>query len=221
MDIEGLGDAVVNQLVDKNIIKDYGDLYYLAADKLEGLERMAKKSAQNLVDGIEKSKGNPLARFIFALGIRHVGVHAAWVLAQRLHSIENIAKQPIEDLTRIHEIGDVMAVSISNFFRERANKAVLKKLQDAGVRMKESAKKEKSSKLVGKTIVVTGTLSSYSRDEIELLIRELGGSASSSVSSKTDFLLAGDSAGSKLDKARKLGVKVIGEDDFKKLISGA
>ncbi|MEE8359601.1 MAG: NAD-dependent DNA ligase LigA [Candidatus Omnitrophota bacterium] len=221
MDIEGLGDAVVNQLVDKNIIRDYGDLYYLTADKLERLERMAKKSAQNLTDGIEKSKGNPLSRFIFALGIRHVGVHAAWVLARRLHSIENIAKQPVDDLTRIHEIGDVMAVSIYNFFRERANKAVLKKLKDAGVKMEEPAKKTRSSKLEGKTIVVTGTLSSYSRDEIELLIRELGGNASSSVSKKTDFLLAGDSAGSKLGKARKLGVKVIGEDDFKKLISGA
>lgn len=220
MDIEGLGDALVNQLVDKNMIRDYGDLYYLTADKLEALERMAKKSAQNLIDGIEKSKDNPLSRLIFALGIRHVGVHAAWVLAQRLSSIENIAKQTVEDLTRIHEIGDVMAASIYNFFREKANKVVLKKLQDAGVRMKEAAKKTKSSKLEGKTIVVTGTLSSYSRGEIELLIRQLGGSASSSVSKKTDFLLAGDLAGSKLDKARKLGVKVISEDDFKKLISG-
>ncbi|MFH1752785.1 MAG: NAD-dependent DNA ligase LigA [Candidatus Omnitrophota bacterium] len=218
MDIEGLGEAIVNQLVDKKMIKDYGDVYYLSAEDLEGLERMAKKSAQNLIDGIEKSKKNSLSRFIFALGIRHVGVHAAWVLSQRLGSIDSIAGQPVEELTSIHEIGDVMAASIYNFFRENANKAVLDKLRDAGVNMKEADRKVKSSNLEGKTIVVTGTLSGYTRDEIELIIRQMGGNASSAVSKKTDFLLAGDSAGSKLDKAKRLGVKVITEDEFRKMI---
>jgi DNA ligase (NAD+) len=219
MDVEGLGDALVNQLVDKGLIKDYGDIYYLAVEKVQGLERMAEKSAQNLIEAIEKSKNNSLSRLIFALGIRHVGVHAAWVLAQRFGSIDNIAKQSAEDLTKIHEIGDVMAASICNFFKERANKAVLKKLQDAGVKMKEAPKKKVSSRLEGKAVVVTGSLADYSRDQIESLIRDLGGRPSSSISKNTDFLVAGKSPGSKFDKAKKLGVKIIDEEEFKKLIA--
>lgn len=218
MDIEGLGDALVNQLVDKNIVRDYGDIYYLTVEKIEGLERMARKSAQNLIDAICKSKQNPLSRLIFALGIRHVGVHASWILAQRFGSIDNIARQSKTDLTSIHEIGEVMAESIFNFFKERANTSVLKKLEDAGVRMKEALKKKGPSPLRGKSIVVTGTLSGYARDEIESLIRELGGSAASSVSKNTDLLVVGESPGSKLDKARKLGIKIMDEKGFNRLV---
>ena len=220
MDIEGLGDAIVNQLVDKELVKDYGDLYYLSAAKVQDLDRMAERSAQNLIDAIEKSRQNPLSRFIFALGIRHVGVHAAWILAKEFGSIENIAKQSKEDLTEIHEIGQIMAESIVNFFREKVNKAVIKKLEDAGVKMKEAHKRGQSSPLSGKAIVITGSLSSYARTEMESLIRELGGNASSSVSKNTDFLIVGESPGSKLNKAKRLGVKIITEDEFKRLIKG-
>jgi len=219
MDIEGLGEALVNQLVDNKLAQDYGDIYYLTVEKIERLERFAEKSAQNLIDAIQKSKENPLSRLIFALGIRHVGVHAAWILAQRFGSIENIAKQSEGDLTKIHEIGQIMAASIASFFKERTNKTVLKKLEDAGVKMKESHKKIKTP-LNGKTIVVTGSLSGYTRDGIESLIRQLGGNASSTVSKNTDFLLAGESPGSKLDKARKLGTKIITEDEFEKMVKG-
>ncbi len=218
MDIEGLGDAIVEQLVDKGLVKDYGDIYSLSAEKVRNLERMGKKSAQNLIDAIEKTKSNPLSRFIFALGIRHVGVHAAWILAQRFGSIENIAKQSREDLQKIHEIGSIMAASIFNFFKTKANRAVLEKLEDAGVNIKEARKTKGQAPLSGKTIVVTGTLSDYARNEIESLIRELGGNAASSVSKNTDFLIVGESPGSKLDKARKLGVKTITEAEFKRMI---
>ena len=217
MDIEGLGEAIVNQLVDKRMIKDCGDIYYLTAEKLEALERLAGKSARNLVGAIEKSKSNPLPRLIFALGIRHVGVHAAWILAKEFGSVKNIAKEPAESLTKIHEIGDVMARSIASFFKKESSRLVLKKLEQAGVNMKGAIKKTKSL-LAGKTIVVTGTLSNFARNEIESLIRELGGNPSSSVSKNTDILLAGELPGSKLKKAKKLGVKIMTEAGFRKLI---
>jgi len=218
MDIEGLGEAIVDQLVDSNLIKDYGDIYYLTIDKVKTLERMAEKSAQNLIDSIEKSKSKPLSRLIFALGIRHVGVHAAWILAQRFGSIDNIEKQSADELKGIHEIGDVMAESIVNFFQEKKNRAILKKLADVGVRIKEAHKKMAKASLSGKTVVVTGTLTSYTRGEIESLIRESGGNAASSISKNTDFLVIGESPGSKLDKAKALGVKIINEAGFKRLI---
>lgn len=218
MDIEGLGEAVVNQLVDRKMISDYGDIYYLTADKVEGLERMGAKSAKNLMDGINRSKNNPLPKLVYALGIRHVGIHAAWILAQRFGSVEKMEQVSAEDLTGIHEIGDVMAASIANFFKEKANRLVLRKLEGAGVRLKEAVGKKSQTPLSGKTVVVTGTLSGYSRTQIETLIRELGGNAASSVSENTDFLIAGESPGSKLEKAKSLGVKVIDEEEFKKMI---
>jgi len=218
MDIEGMGVAIVEQLVDKKLIEDFGDIYYLKIDRIENLERLAHKSAENLITAIEKSKSNDLSRLIFALGIRHVGVHAAWILTQRFGSIDNIAKQAAEDLTKVREIGKVMAESIENFFKNKHNLKVLKKLKDAGVKMSHAKKYHGGSKLEGKTIVVTGTLTTYSRGEIESLIREQGGNPASSVSKNTDFVIAGDSPGSKLDKAKNLGVKVIDEKEFKKLI---
>lgn len=219
MDIEGLGEALVNQLVDKEMIKDYGDIYYLTIDQLKGLDRMAEKSAQNLIDGIAKSKSNPLSKLIFALGIRQVGVHAAWVLAQRFGSIDVLAEQTIEDLTRIHEVGEVMAGSIFKFFRLKTNQSVIKKLKEAGVRMEELRHKTKHSELEGKTVVVTGSLVEYTRSQVESLIRQLGGHPSSAVSKKTDLVLAGESAGSKLNKAKKFGIKIINEKDFKRIVA--
>jgi len=218
MDIEGMGDALVNQIVDKGLVKDYSDIYYLKLDDVKKLERMAQKSAQNIIDAIEASKKNTLNRLIYALGIRHVGEHAAWVLANHFGSIEKLKEASIEELTGINEIGPVMAESIYNFFKNKENLTILKKLKSAGLKPPPSARKEGAGRLSGKTIVITGTLKSFARSEAEELVRTLGGNAASSVSKNTDLLVAGEEPGSKLDKARKLGVKIITEEEFKKLV---
>ena len=217
MDIDGMGEAIVNQLVDKGLVKDYGDIYSLKKEHIKDMERMAEKSAANLINAIEKSKGSGLHRLIYALGIRHVGEHAAWVLADNFGSIENLAGASVEALTRINEIGPVMAESINNFFSSGENRKIIKKLADAGLRMVSERPKERGGKLTGKTIVVTGTLKDFSRGEAEETIRRLGGNPSSSVSKNTDFLVVGTEPGSKVDKAKALGVKIIDEEGFKKL----
>lgn len=218
MDIEGLGTAVVELLVDKELVSDCGDLYSLKAGDIEKLPRLAARSARNLIDAIERSKTKPLSKLIFALGIRHVGARAAWILAEQFGSLEAVAKQSVEGLTKIHEIGGVMAGSIVNFFKEKANAAVVAKLKAAGVNTKEARKKVRSTPVSGKTVVVTGSLSNYTREGIESKIRELGGNASSSVSGNTDILIIGDSPGSKLAKAKKFGVRIVTEDEFEKMV---
>lgn len=219
MDIEGMGDAIVNQLVDKKMLMDYGDIYGLDKGQLSGLERMAEKSAANLINAIEKSKLNPLNRVIYALGIRHVGVRGAWILASRLRSIDKISDMSIEGLQDIDEIGPVVAESIYNFFRAPHNKPVMEKLRKAGVKTEDREQKtEVRKEIEGKTFVVTGVLTSFTRQEIEELIRKYGGNASSSISKSTDFLILGKEPGSKYDKAKKLGVKTISEDEFKEMV---
>ena len=218
MDIEGLGEAMVDQLVDKKLVKDYGDIYYLKFEQLRALERMGDKSARNLVDAIEKSKGNRLNRLIYALGIRHVGEHIADVLARRFHSIEKLSGQKVEDLTRVQEIGPVVAESIHEFFGSRASVKVLNKLAKAGLRMEEELLTASSARLAGKSFVFTGELKNYSRTDAEQLVRDLGGTASSSVGNKTDFVVAGVSPGSKYEKAKKLGVKIIDEKEFERIV---
>jgi DNA ligase (NAD+) len=213
MDIENLGPAVIEQLVDGKIVKDFGDLYSLEAETLAGLERMAQKSAQNIIDGIEKSKTQSLDRLIAALGIRHVGVQNAEILAQQFGSIEKIEKATVEELTQIEQIGPVLAKSIYEYFHDNNNLEVIDKLITAGVNPKQKQIK-KSDELAGKTFIVTGTLENYSRAEIEQVIKQHGGKVSSSISKKTDYVLAGTDPGSKLDKALKLGVKVINEKQF-------
>jgi len=217
MDIEGMGDSIVNQLVDKGLIGDYGDIYRLKLEQLKGLERMAEKSAGNLIEAIEKSKNGSLNRLIFALGIRHVGVRAAWVLAEYYGSMKKLIAESEEGLTSLHEIGPAMASSVCNFFRNVDNFKVFKKLEGAGLSM-EMAKTKKTLRLEGKTLVLTGTLKSISRNEAEELIRKAGGNASTSVSKNTDYLIAGVEPGSKLARAKELGVKVVGEEEFKKLL---
>ena len=216
MDIEGMGDAIVNQLVDKALIKDYGDIYALRVEDVMKLDRMAAKSAANLIGAIEKSRSNDLSRLIYGLGIRHVGERAAWVLAEAFGSIDKLKKTTAGELTGIRDIGPVAAGSVIDFFGCKDNLAVIKKLESAGLKT-APPRKESSAKLSGKTVVVTGTLKSMSRQEAEDLIRRLGGSASSSVSVKTDILVAGSEAGSKLEKARALGVRVVTEEEFKKI----
>ncbi|MFQ5862270.1 MAG: NAD-dependent DNA ligase LigA [Candidatus Brocadiales bacterium] len=219
MDIEGLGPAIIDQLVDKGLLKDYADIYYLRLDDLKGLERMAEKSSQNLIDAIEKSKVRDLGRLICALGIQHVGAHSAEVLAEHFGSLDELARAKPEALEEIQEVGPVMAESIAKFFSEPRTRSIVKRLKYAGVSTKRLRKKQlKKSRIAGMTIVVTGTLEKYSRNEVEELIKRMGGKVSSSVSKKTDFVLAGESPGSKLDNARKLGVKVLSEAEFEKLI---
>ncbi|MDD5496317.1 MAG: NAD-dependent DNA ligase LigA [Candidatus Omnitrophica bacterium] len=218
MDIEGMGTAIVDQLVDKGLIKDYADIYYLEVESVRNLERMAEKSAANLIAGITKSRENELHRLIYALGIRHVGEHSAWLLADNFNSVQRLADAGLEELVSIHEIGQVMAESIYNFFRSKENLKILKKLKDAGVRMAQAKTKETHGKLSGKSVVITGTLKSFSRSQAEDLVRKAGGNPSSSVSKNTAFLVCGEEAGSKLDKAKALGVKVIGEEEFKKMV---
>lgn len=217
MDIEGLGGAIVDQLVDKRLVRDYGDIYYLKLEQVRELDRMAEKSAKNLIDAIAVSKDNSLNRLIYALGIRHVGERAAWILAEQIGSIDKLKGLKEEELTRIREIGPVVAGSIRNFFGNKENLNVLKKLKEAGLVM-EMARSGRSGKLKGKTLVLTGTLKSLSRGEAEELIRSSGGNASSSVSKNTDYLVAGEEPGSKFARAKELGVKIIGEEEFKKLL---
>ena len=219
MDIEGLGPALVEQLVDAGLVKDIADLYALKPQRLAELERMGVKSAENICREIEKSKERDLNRLITALGIRQVGTHAAGVLARRFGTMEKLAASGVEELTLIPEVGEITAKNIADFFARAETKKVLKRLADAGVNMKSLAEPPRGvGTLAGKTLVVTGTLKNYSRPEIEEKIASLGGRAASSVSRKTDYLLAGESPGSKLDKARKLGVKVISEEEFDKLV---
>jgi DNA ligase (NAD+) len=219
MDIENMGEAIVNQLVDKGLIKDYGDIYRLKPEDVKRLERMAEKSANNLIAAIEKSKPNGLNKLIYGLGIRHVGERVAWVLANHFGSIDNLHAATMEELTGIKEIGPVVAGSIYNFFKSKENLNVLKKLKDAGLKMSQEPRKAAGGALEGKSIVVTGTLKGYTRSGIEDLIRKLGGNPSSSISKNTDFLVAGEEAGSKLDKAKVLGVKILTEEGFNKLIA--
>ncbi|MHB9068899.1 MAG: NAD-dependent DNA ligase LigA [Sedimentisphaerales bacterium] len=217
MDIENLGPAIIDQLVDKKIVKDFADLYKLDVNTLASLDRMADKSAWNIVDGIEKSKSQSLDRLIAALGIRHVGIQNGEILAEHFGSIDAIKKATVEELTTIDQIGPVLAKSICQYFSDDDNIKLIDKLIAAGINP-EYKKTKQSDALAGKTFVVTGTLEKFSRPEIEKAIKQNGGKTSSSVSKKTDYVLAGAEAGSKLDKANQLGVKVISENEFIKMI---
>jgi DNA ligase (NAD+) len=221
MDIEGLGDKLVDQLVAEGLVHSYGDLYRLTEDKLLRLARMGKKSADNLVKGVEASKTRGLARLLNALSIRHVGSRVSQVLAEHFGSIEEMQKASVEDL-QINEIGEIIAKSVHQWLQSPYGEETVRDLAACGVVMTAEKKRKVAAagngKLAGKTIVVTGTLSKYKRDEIQELIAQHGGRASSSVSKKTDYLLAGEEAGSKLEKAKELGVKVINEQEFDELI---
>ncbi|HEO64174.1 MAG TPA: NAD-dependent DNA ligase LigA [Candidatus Omnitrophica bacterium] len=218
MDIEGLGDALIDQLLEKKIIRDYAGIYYLKYEDISSLERMGDKSAQNLLASIEASKGRPLSRLIYALGIRHVGVHVAEILADKFESLEELIQSDFNSLSNINEIGPVIAGSIIEFFSISSNRKVIQKLKDAGVNLFQK-KSLISSNLSGKSFVITGTLKNYSRKEIENTVKLNSGRVLSSVSSNVDFLLSGENPGSKYDKAKKLGIKIINENDFNKMIN--
>lgn len=219
MDIEGLGPKVVALLIESGLVKDFHDLYHLKPGDLEPLERMGRKSTENLVAGIEKSKSRPLDRLYFAVGIRHVGSRSAEILADRYPSVEELKNAGVDELQRIDEIGPVVAKSIHDFFREPRNVRVLEELARAGVRMEGERKAARPQPLAGKTFVFTGALS-MPRSEAEKMVKDLGAKASSSVSKKTDYVVAGGEPGSKYDNAVKLGVKVLTEEEFIRLVRG-
>jgi DNA ligase (NAD+) len=218
MDIEHLGPALIEQLVDVGLVENFADIYLLEKSQLLELERMAEKSANNVIEAIEKSKTRPLWRFIAALGIRHIGGQTAQILAEYFGSLEALMNADIEALETIDQIGPTMAESVYEYFRIPRNRAVIDKLLAAGVKPEKPKKVRRTGQLAGKTIVVTGTLENFTRQQIEQAIKQAGGKASSSVSKKTDFVLAGKDPGSKLDKAQQLGVRVIDEKQFLQMI---
>lgn len=218
MDIDGFGTKLVDQLVEKKLMKNVADIYSLSLDQLSELERMAEKSAQNIMDAITASKKSSMARFIHALGIRNVGEHAAKVLEKSFSgNLENLMDAEIEALTAIHEIGGIMAESIVNFFQDDTNKKVIKACLKAGIQF-EAVEQIQESEFTGKTFVFTGSLEKFSRKDAQSMVEKLGARASGSVSSKTDYLVAGPGAGSKLMKAEELNISIYSEDEFLELI---
>jgi DNA ligase (NAD+) len=220
MDIEGMGEVLVTQLVDKNLVHDVADIYSLTVEQLAELERMAEKSATNIVNAIAESKNRELWRLINGLGILHVGEGAARKLSGHFRDLDALAAASVEELQQAEDVGPVMAESIHDFFRNPRNKAVIEKLREAGLRMKESGVRSQKTEgaFVGKTVVVTGTLSKFSRDAAKEELRKRGANVTDSVSKKTDYLIVGKDAGSKLDKARALGVKTLTEQEFLEML---
>jgi DNA ligase (NAD+) len=218
MDIDGLGEKIVDQLVDKGLVKDVADLYSLKLDQVAKLERMAEKSAQNLLDEIAASKKQPLSRLIYALGMRFVGERTGQLLAENFGSLEELEEAKPEDLEKVTEVGPKVSESIVEFFSEPANRKLIKKLHAAGVRPTAEKREIKSQKLAGKSFVFTGALEHRSREEAGELVLQHGGKISGSVSKKTDYVVVGADPGSKYDKAKELGVTILTESEFEKLI---
>ncbi len=218
MDIEHLGEAVVGQLVDKELVRDFADLYHLTVAELAGLERLAEKSAQNLINAIQASKSRGLARLLNGLGIRYVGERAAQLLAASFASMERLEKAREDEVAQIYGIGPQIAQSVVRFFAEEANRRTIARLRQAGVLLREEGIAEGPRRLTGKILVLTGGLKSMTRDEAKDLIIKLGGRVTGSVSKKTDYVVAGEEPGSKADDARRLGVPTLDEAEFLKLV---
>jgi DNA ligase (NAD+) len=220
MDIDGLGEKIVDQLVEKSMVKDLADLYSLKVDTVAELDRMGEKSAQNLVEQIDASKKQSLERLIYALGIQFVGERTAQLLAGHFSSVEDLSKAGAETLENVPEVGPKVAAGITEFFSEPANRNLIKKLNKAGVHPTAEKRQVKSQKLAGKSFVFTGGLANRSREDAGELVIQHGGKLSSSVSKKTDYVVVGTDPGSKYDKAKELGVPILNEKEFEKLIGG-
>jgi DNA ligase (NAD+) len=216
MDIEGLGPALIDQLVERGLVRNFGDLYALDVETLAQLERMAEKSAANLVGAIHESRTRPFSRLLNGLGIRHVGSHTAEVLAAQYGDLDRLMQASVEELQQTYEIGEVVAASIRDFFDTAENRSLIEALRVHGVTMSEetAAAEDQPRPFDDKTFVVTGALRNYSRDAIHERIKQLGGRPASSVSAKTDYVVVGEIPGSKLEKARKLNVPILTEDEF-------
>ncbi|MDY3031389.1 MAG: NAD-dependent DNA ligase LigA [Clostridia bacterium] len=219
MNIDGLGPSIIEQLLERGLIENAADLYYLKPTDIAEMDKLGEKSAANLIGALERSKSNPLYRLIFGLGIRHIGEKAAKLLAAKYKTIDKLKAAEVEELTEIADIGEKMAVSVVEFFAEPQNLKFLDRLEQAGVNcVDDSENSIIDRRLEGKVFVLTGTLSKYKRSDASAIIESYGGKTSSSVSKKTDYVLAGEDAGSKLEKAQKLGVAVISEDEFEEMI---
>jgi len=216
-DIDGLGTKLIDQLVDKKLLSSFADIFRLNEKTIGGLERMGTKSAANLINAIEHSKSVTFARFLFALGIRHVGEHAAALLAEHFDGLAALMDCPREELESIEGIGPIVAESIANFFRQESNLQIINRLLESGVKLKTAAR-IKTGRLKDRVFVLTGTLQNFTRSQAKALIEAAGGKVGGAVSRRTDYVVAGDSPGSKLDRARELGVKVIDEDTLKEML---
>ncbi|HEY7752097.1 MAG TPA: NAD-dependent DNA ligase LigA, partial [Ignavibacteriaceae bacterium] len=224
MDIEGLGESLIDLFVEKEFLHNYADIYKLKQhrDELIKIDRLGEKSVDNLLDAIEKSKNQPFEKVLFALGIRYVGAGAAKKLASHFGSIDIMIKAGIDEITSVYEIGNSIANSVKQFLSNRTNRKLIDELKKAGLKFESRKQKitvKTDTKFYNKTFVLTGTLNNFTRDDAGLKIEELGGKVVSSVSKNTDFVIAGDKAGSKLTKAKELGVKILSEDEFIKMLS--
>ena len=219
MDIEGMGEAVVDQLVNAGLMKSVTDIYELRKykDKLEQLERWGKKSVENLLAAIEKSKSRPFSRLLFAIGIKHVGERTAQILAEHFRSMDNLRKSSLDELQFVSDIGPTIAESIYHFFHDKRNGELIARLNKSGLQLSEETRK-KEGKLSGKTFVLTGALSKMTRDQAKESVESLGGKTTESVSKNTNYVVAGENPGSKYDKAQKLNISILTEDEFLKLI---
>ncbi|HMS64134.1 MAG TPA: NAD-dependent DNA ligase LigA [Ignavibacteria bacterium] len=217
MEIEGLGESIIEIFLSNGFMNNYADIYdlHLKKDEILKLERFGQKSVENILAAIEESKQKPFDKVLFALGIRHVGERSAKLLAKNFKTIENLMNASEEEIQRIHEIGPRIAQSVSSFFRDKKNIILINKLRNAGLKMEtEHSQLKENDNFKNKTFVLTGTLENYKRDEVQKIIEDHGGRVSSSVSKKTDYVLAGEEAGSKLEKAKELGVKILSEKEF-------
>lgn len=218
MDIEGLGYSIVEQLIEKKLIENIADIYTLSLEDIASLKKNGTKFAQNLVDAIEASKQNDLYKLITALGIRHVGVKSAKVLARKYKDIDHIINAAVEDLSQTNDVGEITANSIYEFFKQEQTIDLINRLKSSNVNMKQIEEKDIDDRFFGATFVLTGSLEKYTRDEASSMIEKFGGKTAGSVSKKTTYVLAGEEAGSKLKKAESLGVKIISEKDFEEMI---
>jgi len=219
MNIDGLGENIISQLQEKNLISNIADIYDLTFEQIASLKKNGTKFAQNLIDSINKSKENELYRLITALGIRHVGVKAAKVLAKKYKSIDNLAEASFESLSETNDVGEIVANSIKEFFMQDQTLHLIKRLKDAGVNTEDTNIDEISDeRFAGKTFVLTGKLENFTREEAQDLIEKFGGKVSGSVSKKTSYVLAGEEAGSKLTKAQELGIQILSEQEFTEII---
>ena len=218
MNIDGLGENIIQQLLDRKLIENIADIYTLTFEEIASLKKNGKKFAQNLIDSINKSKENDLYHLLTALGIRHVGVKASKLLAKKYKTMDNLMQASLEELSEIKDIGEIMATSIQEFFRQEQTQDLIQKLKDAGVNTNYLEEAGEDNRFEGKTFVLTGSLEKYTRGEASNIIEKLGGKTSGTVSKKTDYVLAGEDAGSKLTKAQNLGVTIISETEFEEMI---